>query len=273
MKIRAPLALGCILSLLWPALSAGQVKATTYVSGLNAPIEFVQDPSQPNVQMVVQQGGLIRVIQNGALVKTPFLDLTTDISSGGERGLLGLAFAPDYATSLRFFVNFTNIDGHTVVARFKRMAGNALQADPTSRFDLRWGGPTGLRYIAQPYANHNGGHLAFGADGYLYIGMGDGGSGGDPENRAQTTTTLLGKMLRIDVNVLDPNDQEGYVVPATNPFVGGFALPEIWAFGLRNPWKFSVDTSGPGGAGTGAIVIGDVGQGAAEEIDYEPAGA
>jgi glucose/arabinose dehydrogenase len=263
--------LGCCLGLVAPEQSAAQIKATPYVSGLNAPIEFVQDPSQPNVQMVVQQGGVIRVIQNGALVPAPFLDLSTVISSGGERGLLGLAFAPDYSTSLRFFVNFTNVDGHTVVARFKRLAGNPLQADAGSRFDLRWGGHTGLRYIEQPYSNHNGGHLAFGSDGYLYIGMGDGGSGGDPENRAQTTSTLLGKMLRIDVNV-DDTDQEGYVIPPTNPFIGGFALPEIWAFGLRNPWKFTVDRTGPGGAGTGAIVIGDVGQNAAEEIDYEPAG-
>jgi hypothetical protein len=129
----------------------------------------------------------------------------------------------------------------------------------------------GRRVIEQPFSNHNGGHLTFGVDGYLYIGMGDGGSGGDPGNRAQSRTTLLGKMLRININVPD-EDLEGYIVPADNPFADGSALPEIWSFGLRNPWKFTVDTSGPGGAGTGAIVIGDVGQGAREEIDYEPAG-
>jgi glucose/arabinose dehydrogenase len=249
-----------------------QVKASLFVSGLSSPIEFVQDPAIPGVQLVLEQAGLVRVIHNGVLLAQPFLDLRTVVSSGGERGLLGLAFAPDYASSRRFFVNFTNLSGHTVVARFKRMANDPLQADPSSRFDLRWGGPTGNRFITQPYSNHNGGHLAFGTDGYLYIGMGDGGSGGDPENYAQTTTTLLGKMLRIDINVQDDH-QEGYVVPANNPFVNGFALPEIWAFGLRNPWKFSVDNSGAGSTGTGAIVIGDVGQGAREEINYEPAGA
>jgi glucose/arabinose dehydrogenase len=271
MSCRARFAfLALVIILLAPSTSAAQVKATLYVSGLSSPIEFVQDPTQPNVQMVVQQGGVIRVIQNGALLATPFLDVSTLISTGGERGLLGMAFAPDYATSRRFFINFTNTSGHTVVARYLRMANDPLRADAASRFDLRWGGPTGLRYIEQPYSNHNGGHLAFGTDGYLYIGMGDGGSGGDPENRAQTATTLLGKMLRIDINVPDV-DQEGYVVPGTNPFVGGFALPEIWAFGLRNPWKFSFDVSGAGGTGTGAMVIGDVGQGAREEIDYEPA--
>ena len=267
---RTVLALGFCLVFASPV--AAQVKATVFVSGLSSPLEFVQDPSQPNVQVVVQQGGVVRVVQNGALVTQPFLDLSTVISTGGERGLLGLAFAPDYATSRRLFVNFTNPDGHTVVARFKRHATDTLRADPTTRFDLRWGGPTGTRYIVQPYSNHNGGHLAYGSDGYLYIAMGDGGSGGDPENRAQDPDTLLGKMLRIDTAVADEHT-EGYVVPPDNPFTNGFALPEIWSFGLRNPWKFSVDENGAGSAGTGAIVIGDVGQGAREEIDYEPAGA
>ena len=259
------------LGAMTPSLASAQVKAEAFVSGLSLPVDFVQDPTQANVQMVVQQGGVVRVVQNGALLKQPFLDLSTVVSTGGERGLLGFAFAPDYATTRRFFVNFTNADGDTVVARFKRMAADPFQADPLSRFDLRWGGPTGSRYIAQPYPNHNGGHLAFGPDGYLYIGMGDGGFGGDPQNRAQSTNTLHGKMLRININVED-EDLEGYVVPADNPFVGGAALPEIWSFGLRNPWKFSVDVSGPGGAGTGAILIGDVGQDAREEINYEPAG-
>ncbi len=272
MSIRAALAaLGLCLCVLFPSVASGQVKAAVFVSGLNSPVEFVQDPTQPNVQVVVQQGGVIRVVQNGALLTQPFLDLSTVVAAGGEQGLLSLAFAPDYATSRRFFVNFTNEDGNTVVARFKRMSADPLQADSLSRFDLRWGGPTGSRFIEQPFANHNGGHLAFGADGYLYIGMGDGGSGGDPGNRAQSGTTLLGKMLRININVLD-TDLEGYVAPPDNPFADGSALPEIWSFGLRNPWKFTVDTSGPGGAGTGAIVIADVGQNAHEEVNYEPAG-
>jgi glucose/arabinose dehydrogenase len=194
------------------------------------------------------------------------------ISAGGERGLLGLAFAPDYGTSRRLFVNYTNPAGHTVVARFLRHAANPLIADPSTRRDLRWGGPTGQPFIEQPFANHNGGNLVFGPEGYLYIGLGDGGGAGDPSHLAQNPNTLLGKMLRIDVNVPD-SDPQGYRVPPNNPFIDGVpiaALPEIWAFGLRNPWRFSFDD--PARGGTGALIIGDVGQGSWEEIDYEPSG-
>ena len=208
------------------------------------------------------------MIENGALLPTPFLDVSGAISIGGERGLLGLAFSPDYAVSRRFFVNFTDTNGNTVVARFKRSIGNPLVADPATRFDLRWGG--GERFIEQPFANHNGGHLAFGPDGFLYVALGDGGSGGDPFNTAQRPDTLLGKLLRINVLVGD-EDPEGYVVPGDNPFVDSVpipALPEIWAFGLRNPWKFSFDD--PALGGTGAMLIGDVGQNAYEEVDYQP---
>jgi glucose/arabinose dehydrogenase len=247
--------------------NAQALRAEVYVSGLDMPIEFVQDPSNPNVQYVLEQTGRIRVIRFGTLLPDSFLNLTAVISNGGERGLLGLAFPPDYASSGRFYVNFTNPQGHTVVARFKRSAGNPFAADPGSRFDLRW--PSGQRFIVQPFENHNGGHLAFGPDGYLYIGMGDGGSGNDPNHNAQNRLTLLGKMLRIDVSVPDSNPV-GYAVPSTNPFVSsGFALPEIWSFGLRNPWKFSFDA--PALGGTGAMFIGDVGQRTWEEIDYEPA--
>ena len=245
-----------------------QLRGETYVSGLSAPVEFVQDPSDPTVQFVVQQGGLIRAIKNGVLQSTPFLDLTSSISSGGERGLLGMAAAPDYASSGRFYVNFTNPAGHTVVARFMRSAGDPLLADPGSRFDLRWS--TGQRWIPQPFSNHNGGHLAFGPDGYLYIGMGDGGGTDDPFHLAQSPNNLLGKMLRIDVDVSD-SDQEGFDVPPDNPFLDGLpvpAQPEIWSFGLRNPWKFSFDDKA---GGTGALVIADVGQSRWEEINYEPA--
>ena len=190
------------------------------------------------------------------------------ISIGGERGLLGLAFSPDYAVSRRFFINFTDTNGNTVVARFKRSIGNPRVADPATRFDLRWGG--GERFIAQPFANHNGGHLAFGPDFMLYVALGDGGAGGDPLNTAQRPDTLLGKLLRINVLVADDHP-DGYVVPGDNPFVDGVpipALPEIWAFGLRNPWKFSFDD--PALGGTGAMLIGDVGQNAYEEVDYQP---
>ena len=191
------------------------------------------------------------------------------IAAGGERGLLGLAFPPDAATSRRFYVNFTNPDGHTVVARYTRTAQGTV--DPNSRFDLMW--PDGRRFIEQPFSNHNGGHLAFGPDGYLYIGLGDGGSGGDPLNNAQNPNTLLGKMLRIDVNVPD-TDPRGYRVPEDNPFVDRqpiAALTEIWAFGLRNPWRYNFDDWTRGG--TGALVIADVGQTAREEVNWEPAGA
>ncbi len=255
-----------------PDIGSGElpVTATAYASGFVHPIAFVQDPTNASRQFIVEQGGRIRVVDNGVVSATDFLDLTTDISTGGERGLLGMALAPDYATSGRFFVNFTNPGGHTVVARFKRSANPAV-ADPLSRFDLHWGGVNGPTFIAQPFSNHNGGHLAFGPDGFLYIGLGDGGSADDPDHRSQNASEYLGKMLRINVNVAD-QDPVGYTVPIDNPFLDAVpvsALPEIWAFGLRNPWRYSFDD--PTRGGTGALVIGDVGQGTWEEVDYEPA--
>jgi len=256
------------LLLVFPAQSQTGLRAVVYATGFSAPVGIFQDPTNASVQFVVQQGGLIRAVQAGQVLPTDFLDLRSAISSGGERGLLGLAFAPDYASSGTFFVNFTDPAGNTVIARFRRSA-NPLVADPSSRYDLRFGG---VPFIVQPYANHNGGNLAFGPDGYLYIGMGDGGSGNDPEHRAQNPAALLGKMLRIDVNVPDSHPP-GYVVPPDNPFYqGGLpgVLPEIWAFGLRNPWRYSFDDVSRGG--TGALVIADVGQSAFEEIDYEPRG-
>ena len=248
-----------------------QLRSRVHAAGFQAPLAFVQDPTDRAVQFVVQQGGRIRVVRNGVVLPGDFLDLTRDISAGGERGVLGLAFAPDEASG-RFFVNFTNPSGDTVVARFRRSAG-AVTADPLSRFDLRWGGAGGSASIGQPYPNHNGGNLAFGPDGYLYIGLGDGGSSNDPEHRAQNPIELLGKMLRIDVNVPDTH-ATGYQIPADNPFAAGRgavpARPEIWAFGLRNPWRYSFDD--PGRGGTGALIIADVGQSSFEEIDYEPRG-
>lgn len=246
-----------------------QLTSTPLVGGLSQPVAFVQDPSDPDVQFVVEQGGRIRVVQNGALLGTDFLNLTTAVASDGEQGLLGLAFPPDYESSGRFYVNFTNPDGHTVVARFERSVGNPLVADSGSRFDFGW--PGGQRFITQPFANHNGGHMAFGPDGFLYIGMGDGGSGNDPSHNAQTPTTLLGKMLRLDVSV-DATHPNGYVVPPTNPFVGQTGvLGEIWAFGLRNPWRWSFDY--PRAGSTGALIVADVGQGEREEVNYEPFGS
>lgn len=244
-----------------------QLRSQVYASGFQSPLAFVQDPTDRSIQFVVQQGGRIRVVRNGSILPADFLNLTASVTSGGERGLLGLVFAPDYATSGRFFVNFTNSAGDTVVARFQRSA-NPLVADVASRFDLQLGGTQ--RFVLQPFANHNGGHLAFGPDGYLYVGLGDGGSGNDPDHRAQNPSELLGKMLRLDVNVPD-NDPFGYRIPADNPFIGGsLARDEIWAFGLRNPWRYSFDD--PARGGTGALIIADVGQNRFEEIDYEPRG-
>ena len=247
-----------------------QLRTQTIASGLSTPVAAVTDPTQPGVLYVVQQDGIVRTVQGATALPTPFLDLRSAISAGGERGLLGMAFAPD-AASERVFVNFTNTNGDTVVARFRRSAANPLVADPASRFDLRW--PDGSRFISQPFANHNGGNLVFGPDGYLYIGLGDGGSGNDPNNNAQNPNSLLGKMLRIDVNVAD-GDATGYRLPADNPFVVGSrpiaALGEIWAFGLRNPWRYSFDN--PALGGTGALFIGDVGQDSREEVDVAPPG-
>ena len=257
--------------LLIPAAdAAAQLQGQVYVNGLSFPVAFAQDPSDPTVQFVVEQAGLIRVIKNGVLQGTPFLNLISSIASGGERGLLGMALDPAYGSNGRFYVNFTNTDGDTVVARFRRSAGDPLVADVGSRFDFLWS--TGERRILQPFSNHNGGSLTFGPDGYLYIGMGDGGSANDPSHFAQNPFSLLGKMLRIDVNVGE-GDTEGFDIPADNPFLDSnpvAALPEIWSFGLRNPWKFTFDQ--PSRGGNGAMIIGDVGQNRWEEVDYEPAG-
>ncbi len=248
-----------------------QLRLRVQASGFANPVAFVQDPADRSVQLVVQQDGHVRVVRGAAVLAADFLDLSPAIVSGGEQGLLGLAFTPDTVTSGRFFVDFTNRSGDTVVARFRR-TGNGVTADAGSRFDLHWGGAAGPGFIAQPFANHNGGHLAFGPDGFLYIGLGDGGSADDPDHRAQNPSELLGKMLRIDVDVPDTHPS-GYQIPAGNPFAAAApiaARPEIWAFGLRNPWRYTFDD--PASGGTGALVIGDVGQNRFEEIDYEPAG-
>jgi len=248
-----------------------QLRLRTHATGFTSPLAIVQDPTDRNVQFVVQQDGRIRVVQLGSVLPADFLDVSASIVAGGEQGLLGLAFPPDAAASGRFFVNFTNRSGNTVVARFHRSASPVV-GDVASRFDLRWGGTAGPAFIAQPFANHNGGNLAFGPDGYLYIGLGDGGSGDDPQHRAQNPQEYLGKMLRIDVGVAD-NHASGYQVPADNPFLRSgppSTRPEIWAFGLRNPWRYTFDD--PARGGTGALVIGDVGQGRWEEVDYEPRG-
>jgi glucose/arabinose dehydrogenase len=259
-----------LLTALAPHVAGAQIRLEVFASGFQSPVAVVQDPTNSAVFFVVEQAGRIRTVRNRLIEPVDFLDIRPAVGSGGERGLLGLAFSPDYASSGRFFVNFTDRSGDTVVARFRR-SSNPLVADAASRFDLRWG--SGREpVIRQPFANHNGGHLAFGPDGFLYIGLGDGGSANDPDHNAQNPNTLLGKMLRIDVNVGDSHPS-GYVVPGDNPFLDSVpvaARPEIWSFGLRNPWRYCFDD--PTRGGTGALVIADVGQGAWEEIDYEPRG-
>lgn len=157
---------GAVVLVIMASIAEAQLRTRTFVSGLTQPVAFVQDPADRSVQFVVEQRGRIRVVRNGAIQAPDFLDLQAATLAGGERGLLGLAFSPDAGISGRFFVNFTNRDGHTVVARFRR-SSNPLIADAASRFDLRWNGPSGAALITQPFANHNGGHLAFGPDGFL----------------------------------------------------------------------------------------------------------
>jgi glucose/arabinose dehydrogenase len=268
------LAAGCWFVLLMMATAAparAQLRADIVVRGLTEPLALVADPTNSSVLLIAEQRGVIRVARDGVVLERPFLDIRSDVRSGGEQGLLGLVLAPDYPDSGRLFVNFTNRNGDTVIARFRRHAEDPLQADPASRFDFLW--PDNRRVIDQPFDNHNGGHLAFGPDGYIYIGLGDGGSGGDPMNRAQNPQSLLGKMLRLDVAVGD-DDLRGYRVPEDNPFVDGdpiSALGEIWDVGLRNPWRYSFDDWTRGG--TGALLMADVGQNAREEINFEPSGS
>ncbi len=259
-----------LLVLLWAAApaSARQLTAHPSVAGLDQPLSITQDPSQPNVQIVVEKAGRLRVLQSGVLLNEPFLDLSGQISSDGEKGLLGLAFAPGYAQNGRFFVNYIDLNGNTVVSRFSRSAGDPLRADPASEFPLVWS--DGQPFIFQPGPLHKGGHLAFGPDGMLYIGLGDGSTHNDPEHNAQNPTLLLGKILRINVNVLD-SDAQGFDVPADNPFVNQEGVrPEIWSLGHRNPWRWTFDD--PAHGGTGALIMADVGQDGWEEINYEPAG-
>ena len=255
----------CLLLLAPASIADAQLRAQPFIGSLSMPVAIVPDPRDSTVHFVVQQDGRIRTVHNGVL-GADFLDLRSAVLCCSAQGLLSLVFPPDAATSDRFYVNFTSKpDGNTVVARFTR-SGDPLLADPTSRFDLVW--PDGRAFIEQPFDNHNGGHMAFARRLPLHR-LGDGGSGTTRPPRPEPQS--LGKILRIDVNVPEANTK-GYVVPASNPFVDHqpiTALTEIWAFGLRNPWRFTFDDVTRGG--TGALVIGDVGQDTWEEIDYEPA--
>jgi glucose/arabinose dehydrogenase len=238
----------CFLNL---TANAQTVALQTFATGFTGPVEIAHPVNDPRL-FVVQQGGIIRIVNSAGVVNaTPFLTITSAIVSGGERGLLGLAFHPNYATNGYFYVNYTRAgDGATVIARY------TVSSDPNVA-DASSG--TVLLTIAQPFSNHNGGTIKFGPDGYLYIGMGDGGSGGDPGNRAQNINENLGKMLRLDVDSATP-----YGIPSTNPYVGVAGNDEIWAIGVRNPWKFSFNRL------NGDLWVADVGQSAAEEINAIP---
>ena len=233
--------------------NAQQIELVSFATGFSNPVA-IENAGDTRL-FVAEQDGLIRIVSStGTVNATPFLNLTSLVnSSGNEQGLLGLAFHPDYSTNGYFFINYTASNGSTQISRFSVDGLNSDLGDPASEYQIL--------NIPQPYTNHNGGDLNFGPDGYLYIGTGDGGSGGDPGNRAQDPQELLGKMLRIDVDSGSP-----YSIPITNPFVGdGSTLDEIWALGMRNPWRFTFD------AQTGDMYIADVGQNIWEEIDMQPA--
>jgi glucose/arabinose dehydrogenase len=207
-----------------------RLRLVAVATGLEAPVGMATTPSQPDRTYIVEQPGRIRVLEHGKLLEKPFLDIESEVKSGGEQGLLSVAFHPDYATNRLFYVDYTDLNGDTRVVEYEARAGS----DPVRRRQLL--------FVDQPYANHNGGQLAFGPDGRLYVGMGDGGAGGDPENRAQDLSEKLGKLLSTDVDGR-----------------GGW---RIEGYGLRNPWRFSFDRE------TGDLWIGDVGQGDWEEIDH-----
>jgi glucose/arabinose dehydrogenase len=229
-----------------------RVELDGVASGLVAPLAVAAPADGSGRLFVVEQAGRIRIVKDGRVVDRPFLDIADRVSSGGERGLLGLALEPGFGTpgANRFFVNYTDTNGNTVIAEYRVSGSDPNIADPASERAI-------LR-VAQPFANHNGGDLVFGPDRMLYAGLGDGGSGGDPMNNGQRLDTRLGKLLRLDVLGVAGST----LAPADNPFVGtSGARPEIWSYGLRNPWRFSFDRA------TGDLWIGDVGQDLYEEVD------
>ncbi len=228
------------------------VRLVEVASGFSSPI-YLTAPAGDDRLFVVEQPGRIRIVEDGQVRAAPFLDIDAKVSSGGERGLLSVAFHPNYQQNGFFYVNYTDNNGDTRVERY-RVSADRYVADPASA--------SLVIAIDQPYSNHNGGLVMFGPDGKLYVGMGDGGAGGDPHGHGQNVATLLGDILRLDVDAGQP-----YAVPPDNPFVGRTdARPEIWATGVRNPWRFSFDRQ------AGLLYLADVGQNAWEEINVVPAG-
>jgi glucose/arabinose dehydrogenase len=227
-------------------------------SGLSSPVDITNAMDGSNRLFIVEQGGRIRIYNGTTLLPTPFLDISSIITSGGERGLLSLAFHPNYKINRYFFVYYTNLSGDITIARYQTQAGDPDQADAASGVVLM--------NIPKPFANHNGGDLNFGPEGYLYFGTGDGGSGGDPNNYSQNGLSLLGKMIRIDVNNFSTPPY--YTIPADNPYVGDPNVDDhIWVLGLRNPWRWSFDRN------SHDMWIADVGQSAWEEVNFRPAGS
>lgn len=229
-------------------VSDGGVDLERVAGGLVSPV-YLTSPAGDARLFVVEQPGRIRIIRNGQLLTQPFLDIVAKVGAGGERGLLSVAFHPQFSTNGLFFVDYTDLNGNTRVERYRASPSDALVADAASAHTILT--------VAQPYPNHNGGLVLFGPDGRLYIGLGDGGSSGDPQGNGQSRGTLLGSILRIDVDSGDP-----YAIPADNPFNNtAGARPEIWLYGLRNPWRFAFDDA------DGLLYVADVGQNQWEEID------
>ncbi len=220
--------------------------------GLKDPVYLTH--AGDNRLFIVERPGTFRIIQNGELLPEPFLDISDRAKPGAERGLLSVAFHPNYAENGTFFVNYTDSEGNTIISRFL-VTDNPNLADAASELKLLT--------IPQPFPNHNGGLVKFGPDGYLYVGMGDGGGAGDSLEHGQNGNTLLGAMLRVDVD--GSNAEANYAIPADNPFVDSKSRNEIWAIGVRNPWRFSFDRE------TGDLMMADVGQGEKEEINFQPA--
>ncbi len=236
--------------------AATSVALKPVVTGLRSPVALTDPDDGTSRLFVAEQGGRIRVIKNGALLSKPFLDISRQVSSGGERGLLGIAFHPNYRANGKFYVNFTRAsDGATAINEY-RVSGS----DPDV---ARKSSHRRIMTLKQPAANHNGGSIAFGPDGYLYIGTGDGGGSGDPGNRAQRLSSLLGKMLRIDIN--GTTKSKAYRIPRSNPYVGRPGKNQIWSRGLRNPWGWSFDRA------TTDLWIADVGQERYEEVNRSKA--